>query len=707
MNKLYLNFCFVLAFLFNYSQSNLNNALKSRIDNRTLETNFTVLVEANMPSLYASQQALNYKVNYSFGNIASVTLDLNALSALIENKIVKYAEFIEARKQVMNDTMVVRNRIKPVKLGAAPLSQAYDGTNVLVGIIDTGVDFNHPDFKDASGNTRIKFIWDQVPTGGSTVPMPYNYGIEWTAAQINASVCTHNDLPHYGHGTHVTGIAAGNGLANGTHEGCAPKADIVVVALDFNKTGPTIADAVQYIFSKATALGLPCVINASVGDYYGSHDCTDLEGKMIENMVNNIPGRVLVGAGGNAGNVKFHVKTSPPLNDTSFTWLKKSGTNQLFYWCYADTLQIKNVEISVGANRTNFSDLGRIGFKPYNYGLTTLKTDTLKKSNGNRIGIVKTSASINTYGVYELFVQVIPDSANLFWRVESKGVGLHNAWNFDFVSTGLPTAGQYPYISKYVKPDTLMTIVSGFQCSDEVITVANYNNLSQYYDVNNNLDNTGVIGGKLSLTSSIGPTRDGKQKPDISATGDYVFSAIPLSMLPNLITNAPTVVAQGSMHVQGGGTSAAAPVVAGLAALYLQYNPNATSAMVKNAIDQCAYSDSFTGTSLPNPYWGYGKLDGKAAILCVITDVKKNQVSKGSVKYFPNPFTSEVEFDFGKIITGELIVYSADGKIVFTDKLKGDSYHLNSSKFNAENGIYFVKVITPAETVSIKLVKVL
>jgi len=703
MRKLYILFL-TLFYVSGYTQSQVNTALQIRMEERQLPERFTVLAQGDIVKLQASAKRLNCSLNYSAGNIASLTLDVNALGELLQNKIISYAEFIESHKQPLNDTMLLKNRIKPVKLGAAPLSQAYNGNGVVVGIIDTGIDWSHPDFKDALGNTRIKFLWDQVPTTGSVVPQPYNYGVEWTAAQINASVCTHNDLPHYGHGTHVSGIATGNANANNTHEGCASQADIVVVALDFNKTGPTIADAVQYIYSKATALGKPCVINASVGDYYGSHDGTDLEAKLIENMVKNIPGRVMVAAAGNVGNIKYHVKTQPPLNDTSFTWLQKTGTNTLYYWCYADTLQIKNVQISVGANRTNFFDLGRIGFKPYNYGLPGTQNDTLKY-NGNRIGIVKTSASINTYGVYELLIRVYPDSANLFWRVESKGIGLHHAWNFDFISTGLPNSTQYPAITKYVMPDSLYGMVSSFQCLDDIITVANYNNLGKYYDVNNVLQNTGVTGGARAVSSSIGPTRDNKQKPDISATGDYVFSAMALGMQSNLISSAPSVVAQGSMHVQGGGTSAASPVVAGLAALYLQFNPTATSIMVKNAITSCAYSDNFTGSSLPDYYWGYGKLDGKAALLCVVTNKNELTITKNNVKAFPNPFSDNFTINFGHETNASLFIYTADGKLIFTDKVAGDKYDLSSEALNDYKGMLLVRVVTTEGNYSVKLIK--
>ena len=698
----------LFVFYSNAQNTGINNAAKFKLIENTDLSKQTVLVKGNIPKLILSQKEFNYTFNYSSGNIASITCNLNQLSKLIENKVISYAEFIEARKQLMNDTMIIKNKIKPVKLGTAPLTMPYDGTGIIVGIIDSGTDFNHPDFKNASGSSRIKFLWDQVPVAGSTVPQPFNYGIEWTDTQINANQCTHNDLPNYGHGTHVSGIAVGNGLANGTHEGIASKADIIVVALDYNKTGPTIADAVQYIFNKATLLGKPCVINASVGDYYGSHDGTDLEAKLIENMVQNVPGRVMVAAAGNAGHVKYHVKTIPPINDTCFTWIKKNNST-LEYWCYADTNNIKNIQISVGANRNNNFNLGRIGFKNYNYGLSTIQNDTLKY-NGNRIGIVKTSASINSYGVYELYIKILADTLNLKWRIESKGVGMHDAWNFDFISSGLPSAASYPWITKYIMPDVNSSMVSSFQCLNDVITVANYVNLNNYYDVNNTIQswaalNPGENVNFLAASSSRGPTRNNQQKPDIAATGAGVFSAIALGMQANLITNAPQVVAQGSMHVQGGGTSAASPVVAGLAALYLQKNPNATSLQVKNAITNCAFSDIYTGTNLPNYQWGYGKLDGFNTMNCLVTKINNNTITN-DIKFYPNPFNNHVTFNFNKFIDGKIYVYETSGKLIFEDNLNSESYNLNGLKFKADyNGLLFVRIVSGEETLNFKLIK--
>lgn len=701
MHKISLIFLLIIHFSV-FSQNKCNTWVKYQMNEKSLPSQIDVLVQGDIQSILKDQELLGVKVNYYSGNIASVRTNAGAISNLISKKYVQYIEFVPSRVNLLNDTMLVKNRIKPVKQGMAPLSQAYDGNGVIVGVIDSGIDFNHPDFKNSNGSTRIQFIWDQNQTSGSTIPFPYNYGIEWTAAQINASLCTHSDLPGYGHGTHVSGTAAGNGLANGTHEGIASKADIIVVALNFNSTANIYSDAINYIFNKANLAGKPCVINASVGDYYGSHDGTDLQTLLINNMLTAQSGRALVAAAGNAGNIKFHAKTTLTNSDTLFTWFT-NNTSDLYYWVYGDTNDIKNVQFSIGVNRTNFNDLGRIPFQNYNYALFVQKVDTLKYNN-KRIGIVKTNASINTSGVYELFYYIKADSLNYNWRIESKGSGKHDAWNFDMVSTALPTATVYPNMVKYVMPDSISTIVSGFQCSKEVITVGNYINLNRWYDVNNTLQTSTEVPGMIKETSSHGPTRKNIIKPDVAATGANVFSAMALGMQSNLITNLPSAVAQGSMHVQGGGTSAASPVVAGLAALYFQAFPNATNQQVKQAIMNCAYTDGFTG-AVPNNVYGYGKLDGMGAMLCTIFTGENVIKANSQLNAYPNPFEQTVKF---KLDQGESLaqfnVFDITGKSLFQTSFKGNEYTLDKESINNYKGLICVFIKTTSNTYSFKLI---
>ena len=197
------------------------------------------------------------------------------------------------------------------------------GKNVIIGVIDQGVYWRHQDFQNPDGTTRFRYIWDQGAGGGNTPP-GYGYGNEYNWVDINNGNCQEIDPANdYGHGTIVTGIAAGNSLSlqgtsrAGTLRGAAPESQIIFVKLD-NSTNANflsnVSDAISYIYQKAAALCMPAVINTSVGTYYGSHDGTDMTAELIDSLITlrndsfsceNL-GRVLVAAAGNGGNIRYH-----------------------------------------------------------------------------------------------------------------------------------------------------------------------------------------------------------------------------------------------------------------------------------------------------------------------------------------------------------------------------------------------------------------
>jgi hypothetical protein len=206
------------------------------------------------------------------------------------------------------------------------------------------------------------------------------------------------------------------------------------------------------------------------------------------------------------------------------------------------------------------------------------------------------------------------DSSSYYYRFQTKGTGNYDIWSeqtnlgaSDIVAEDqLPAAIEFPEIINYTIPDTLSTIVSSFQCLPSVITVGNYTNDSGYVNNLGNWTSSNTIRGKISQNTSKGPTRTGLQKPDIAASGDITLSACRLAFLPFLHDS---VLAYGGLHKLNGGTSMSSPVVAGIAALFLEKCNLATPQQFKDALINSAYSDSHTGT-LPNYAVGYGKADG-------------------------------------------------------------------------------------------------
>jgi subtilisin family serine protease len=203
---------------------------------------------------------------------------------------------------------------------------ALKGSGVIVGMIDTGIDYRHGCFRKADDTSRILFLWDMSPPSGASgsPPSGFSIGIEYTQAQINSALSDPDPLsivPHQdsdGHGTHTAGIAAGNGRpegnchGGGTFVGMAPEADLIVVKLSSGSEelgeSMNLVDAIDYIFQKADAASKPAVINISLGDNLGAHDGTSLVEQFIDLFLLLEDGRAIVKSAGNEGNDDRHTK---------------------------------------------------------------------------------------------------------------------------------------------------------------------------------------------------------------------------------------------------------------------------------------------------------------------------------------------------------------------------------------------------------------
>jgi subtilisin family serine protease len=612
----------------------------------------------------------------------------------------------------------------------------YKGKGVVVGMIDTGIDFLHPDFKDTANKTRIQYLWDMNQDSGTFTPLPYGYGKAWCKRQIDSVMATHDTTGistmdssstlEYAHGSNVSGIATGNGRSNHSCIGAAPEADIMMVAYNFtNQTNNEMTDAVNYIYTQADILGEPCVINASLGDYDGSHDGSDLQAQMIDGMVTAKPGRVFVAASGNASNIPYHLSVNNIPGDTSFSWFSYYSYNwgSINFDAWADTNNFKNVQYAIGVDRINpYSFVGRTNFSTVLTKLGVWVTDTIKNAKGNRIGIVNTYSQLNG-SIYSLNVSIQPDStqsgqisndSSYYWRFITTGSGKIDCWYADptpIVNSGLPNASIFPDIKNYKLPDTVSTLCSSFQCSPNVITVGDYRNRVTLIDYDTVLYTTDTnknhLDGELALYSGVGPTRDGRIKPDITSPGDFCLTVLPTTMRQLYITSSGgrTVIDTGGYHDVDGGTSMASPGVAGVAALYLQMYPSATNSEVRSAIIYCSTEDSFTGTSLPNNTWGYGKVNAfKSLTGCALGVPTVPQPPVSILTAYPNPMKDGtiIQYDFSSIkeyCTANIFIYDVMGQRVSTLELKNNNGTINFDKGNLSTGTYFYSLSIDGNTI--------
>ena len=213
------------------------------------------------------------------GGYAVVTLPESEIKAYSAREQI---EFIEKPKRLYFETFQAREAscILPVQAG----SNGLTGKGILVGVVDSGVDFFHPDFRNEDGSSRILRLWDQSINGNP--PEGYTRGTEYTKEEIDEALVLGETegrrlIPSRdvsGHGTAVLGIAAGNGtVSEGVNRGVAYESEILVVKMgnagtnSFPRT-TELMEGIDYLVRQAAALGKPIAINISFGNNYGSHE---------------------------------------------------------------------------------------------------------------------------------------------------------------------------------------------------------------------------------------------------------------------------------------------------------------------------------------------------------------------------------------------------------------------------------------------------
>jgi subtilisin family serine protease len=534
-----------------------------------------------------------------------------------------------------------------------------DGTGVLVGIADTGLDVTHPDFLDEQGKTRVAWLLDlSAPPVGLHPDLEQQYGSTdgngnlvagavWAAADIDALLSTSrsSSLPQdeVGHGTLVSACAAGNGLqGRSAFRGVAPKATILVARITGNGSDSIGNDELlrgaKFLFDRADAMGQPVVVNLSLGTDFGPHDGTMSWEQTLASYVGpDHPGRALVVAAGNSGSIvdtpvhqNVHVSPGTTLRVPLLAPLGAvNGGVQLWVAMHAGSSLKVGLE---GPDGTWISPVGPNdsagkNTSDYNAGIyngSGPSGSPVPASSNGAVIIWQGHWPAGTYnvtldgsGTVDLYAQGTGDAAAVGAVGWSTGVreGTINlpATNPSIIGVGC-TINKPSWRSIHGAPLGLSVPV-----------------LDSAGDAP---DPSGAtrdpIPGEPCWFSSAGPTLTGVQKPEIMAPGAAIVGALSQQAVPPVATSIftnpscpdksgtgtdPECQQVDNLHGASFGTSFSSPLVAGAIAILLQHDPSLTQDTILAALQGGAHP-----LRSPAPFQdqaGVGELDVLGAVTAV------------------------------------------------------------------------------------------
>jgi subtilisin family serine protease len=475
--------------------------------------------------------------------------------------------------------------------GALPPGKSPDGgSRSVIGFVDFGCDFAHRNFVLANGKTRLLALWDQA--GVAKPDSPFGYGRLHLRDEIDAALATPDPYGALGyapppdtffevgtHGTHVMDIAAGNG-GGSNQPGVAPKADLIFVEAsisDIPWTGPEsvnkrfgdsvqMLEAVRFIFD--TAGDRPCVCNLSLGTNSGPHDGTSLVEQGLDALVREKPNRAVVIAASNSQLDNIHTSGQVPATGThDIVWRQQNSGGGEFELWYPGARRLAVTLIA--PDGTNFGPV-----QPGN-NLPVGLQGTIAIFISNRL--TDPNNQDNVIGIW-LANGLSPNDFTIRLQSTDGNAVDYHAW----IERNDPAQASF---AQPVPTHTLGSISTG----QDSIVVGSY-------------DAHKPPPFPLSSFSSCGPTRDGRNKPEVSAPGQNVVAARSRTL---------TGVTRKS------GTSMAAPAVTGLIALIFseaqRNNQNLDIAAVRTKLTTGVLRNPPAGAAgVWDPFYGTGRASGNS-----------------------------------------------------------------------------------------------
>ncbi len=658
------------------------------------------LIKVSNPVCKSSLINYGVKINTEIGSILSVKIPLEAFTNIINEEAVEYIEIDEVLYPELDSarSVIKANLVQNGLENGLPDDLTGDG--VIVGIIDSGFDYTHPAFlNEATDELRISRVWEQKNDG--VPPAAYSYGSEYVGE--SAIFLREHDHSEASHGSHVASTAAGSGYeTSGLYRGIASDAEIVLVSYywpqqtKLSSTHSNILDGMKYIFDYANSQNKPAVINMSLGTHMGPHDGSTLFDIACDSILG--PGRIFVKSAGNNGQNIIHFKYEFESNDTiCHTFALKrfwSSYNLFDAWGTAGNDFCINVTLY---NDTSDIVIDETGFvcasldEPVEQYLYDEENNSCKiefspsfeEINGNpRINLKITNKTsyqtLLSIKSYDGTVQIWKDS----YTDSSPFSNLDKEWatNGDNAST----------ISEPGNGKTIIT--SGAFVSKDF-----------YFNLENNKQFESQVLGDIASFSSLGPTGDGRVKPDICSPGSTIIAAVN-SFDDGYTENgwywSDVAAATGKWYYASmSGTSMSAPVTTGSIALMLQANPKLTPQNIKDAFKVTATRDNFTGSisTTASNIWGWGKMNLFEAVKYIyeISSASSNY-QESKTRIYPNPNNGSFFLNINDIPKSNfnVSVFNSIG-----ENLYSKNYMIN--EFNdiiplmlntLSNGVYYLKI---------------
>ncbi|RYZ03755.1 MAG: serine protease [Myxococcales bacterium] len=526
----------------------------------------------------------------------------------------------------------------------------FTGKGVVIGIVDTGLDVTHRDLRGADGASRIRFLVDMSrPPGDRQPELEEEYGCTGDAecaiysnedldALMNNGVTGDEPRDAYGHGTHVASLAAGNGLStkSARYAGIAPEA--VIFGARVSRAGdgairdPDIITATRFIFEQAERLGMPAVINLSLGGDFGPHDgSSPLEQGLASFVGPEHPGRAIVVAAGNSGGLYAGIGTGEP---------EPFGIHTEVHVPRESPVEIPIMTPTVGLGaRKGGTVYAWLGFRPgdeVSVALDQKGEDWIPEvkpgqattfTKGDVKGTIFNGPSQSSIQVGEHNAVVIIDGdfePGAVFTVRLSGHGTVSLW-LQSQGGASPDISTGALLPRGEKQGTINIPAS----HPDLIAVGATVNRNRWLDSRGQPFLVGESDGSdrlleedsTAVFSAAGPNALGAMKPDIVAPGMYVVGAMSADADPRSNGGQGVFASQGRCgapdyecfvtdddeHAVTSGTSMSSPIVAGAVALLFESRPELTQGQVRALLQAGARQPS--GAVLAEQQLGPGVLD--------------------------------------------------------------------------------------------------